>query len=541
MENCFEEQIPTKIMRSLLVAIICASLLVVPLPATGQVSGAALSMICDDTMMVNDPLAGGPQNISCTVSNPTAYVEKIAVQVSGDGLATTAPGDFYVDAGQEETFNVTIQWNPMMFLTLQNRTITVSAAVQEQNNLPPANTATAQNTIVLDVGSAYSACTTNASITNDMYNDFDTFLVQMDGDLGNFTVNLNYSAAPVHAENFALLSLMGCYDTTIFHRVIDNFMIQGGDFNSGDGTGGHAAKFFGYCDGQEQEEMWPQDCSSITQYTLPDEVDTGLIHEPCTVSMAKTSAPHTGGSQFFFIPEDSTPDWLDGVHSVFGTVTEGCNVVTSISELETGNGENGGVPDRPINDAIIDKITRVITEPLDTDADTIPDQDDNCPTVSNFNQTDLDGDGIGDACDDDIDGDGADNSEDAFPEDENETKDDDGDGVGNNTDAFPQDENETHDDDGDGVGNNSDAFPQDANETLDSDNDGVGDNEDPEPTNPDVRTIDDIEVNISDSSAYMITGALVFLALVILFVNRRPPKQSPESSSFVEDDSIWNT
>ena len=86
MENCFEQHIPTKIMRSILVAIICASLLVVPLPATVQVSGDALSMICDDTMMVNDPLAGGPQNFSCTVSNPTAYVEKIAVQVTATVL-----------------------------------------------------------------------------------------------------------------------------------------------------------------------------------------------------------------------------------------------------------------------------------------------------------------------------------------------------------------------------------------------------------------------------------------------------------------------
>jgi len=258
----------------------------------------------------------------------------------------------------------------------------------------------------------------------------------------------------------------------------------------------------------------------------------------CTISMAKTSAPNTGGSQFFLIPEDSNngngPNWLDEVHTVFGKVTEGCDLVTAISNTETG------AKDKPVNDVIIEKITRIDTASVDTDGDSIPDSDDNCPAVSNFNQTDIDGDGIGDACDDDIDGDGAENSEDAFPEDENETKDDDGDGVGNNSDAFPQDGNETHDDDGDGVGNNSDAFPQDANETLDSDNDGVGDNEDPEPTNPNVRTIDDIEVNISDSSAYLITGALVFLALVILFVNRRPPKQSPEPSSFVEDDSIWN-
>ena len=532
MGNCFEAYTPTKTMRSLLISIICASLLVVPLPATGQVSGAAVSMICDDTMIVNDPLAGEPQNFSCTVSNPTAYVEKIAIQVTGDGLATAAPGDMYVDAGQEETFNVTIQWNPMMFLTLQNRTVTVSAQVQELNNLPPPNTASAQNTTALDVGSAYSVCTTNASITDDMYNDFDTFLVQMDGDLGNFTVKLNYSAAPVHAENFALLSLMGCYNATIFHRVIDQFMIQGGDFTRGDGTGGHAAKWFGYCNGDNA--VSEADCEE-TSYTVPDEADNGLNHEPCTISMAKTSAPHTGGSQFFLIPNDSTPSWLNGQYTVFGTITDGCSVVTAISESTTGDN------DRPVNDTIIQKITRIDPGSVDSDGDSIPDQDDNCPAVSNLNQTDMDGDGIGDECDDDIDGDGTDNSEDAFPEDENETKDDDGDGVGNNSDAFPQDGNETHDDDGDGVGNNSDAFPQDANETLDSDNDGVGNNEDPEPTNPDVRTIDDIEVNISDSSAYLITGALVFLALVILIVNRRPPKQSPQTSSFVEDDSIWNT
>ena len=60
--------------------------------------------------------------------------------------------------------------------------------------------------------------------------------------VGNITLELNlFCMAPIHAENFALLSIMGCYDSTIFHRVIDNFMIQGGDFTNYDGTGGHAA------------------------------------------------------------------------------------------------------------------------------------------------------------------------------------------------------------------------------------------------------------------------------------------------------------
>ena len=57
--------------------------------------------------------------------------------------------------------------------------------------------------------------------------------------VGNVTFELNYSAAPIHSANFALLAEMGCYDGVIFHRVIDDFMIQGGDFTNGDGTGGH--------------------------------------------------------------------------------------------------------------------------------------------------------------------------------------------------------------------------------------------------------------------------------------------------------------
>ncbi len=54
--------------------------------------------------------------------------------------------------------------------------------------------------------------------------------------------------------------------------------------------------------------------------------------------MAKTSMPNTGGSQFFIIPEDSTPSWLDGVHTVFGTVTSGCEHITTISEVATEQG-----------------------------------------------------------------------------------------------------------------------------------------------------------------------------------------------------------
>ena len=176
-----------------------------------------------------------------------------------------------------------------------------------------------------------------------------------------------------------------------------------------------------------------------------------------------------------------------------------------------------------LDDAILNLVD--VFDILDTDGDGVPDADDVFPYDSN-ETTDSDGDGVGD-------------NSDAFPEDPSETHDDDSDGVGNNTDAFPQDEDETHDDDEDGVGNNSDAFPQDANETMDSDGDGVGDNADPEPNNPDVRTPQDISVEISDTSSYILAGAIVFLALVILFVRRKSPPQVIASSTYVSQESMW--
>ena len=170
---------------------------------------------------------------------------------------------------------------------------------------------------------------------------------------GTVTIELYPDLAPVHVENFKLLVQNGDYDGTIFHRVIDDFMIQGGDFTRGDGTGGHAAKWFGYCNGDNT--VSEAGCQE-TSYTIPDEADNGLNHEPCTISMAKTSAPHTGGSQFFLIPSDSTPNWLDGVHTVFGEVTSGCNHVTAISGVSTESN------DRPTQDVELVSATFVGSE-----------------------------------------------------------------------------------------------------------------------------------------------------------------------------------
>ena len=161
------------------------------------------------------------------------------------------------------------------------------------------------------------------------------------------TIDLAPESAPIHVENLHLHAVAGHYDNSQFHRIMDNFMIQGGDFERGDGTGGYAADWYGYCDGQAMESAL--DCGGgKTSYTIPDEADNGLLHTPCTISMAKTTNPHTGGSQFFLVPEDSTPDHLDGVHTVFGDISDGCEHVTSISEVQTGQGSSGTGPANPV-------------------------------------------------------------------------------------------------------------------------------------------------------------------------------------------------
>ena len=298
-------------------------------------------------------------------------------------------------------------------------------------------------------------------------------------------------------------------------------MIQGGDFQNGDGTGGYAYQWYGYCDGQNMNNS--DDCSDPKLYTLPDEADNGLQHTSCKISMAKTSQPNTGGSQFFIMPSDITHHtWLDGVHTVFGEVTSGCESITMLSEVETGQYDWPTIP------VVIHSATVVAYPGYDTDGDGVIDTEDTFPDNPD-ETTDSDGDGVGDNADE-------------FPFDANETHDDDGDGVGNNTDAFPQDGNETHDDDGDGVGNNTDAFPQDANETMDTDGDGVGDNADPAPEDPTISSPADLEVSVSDTSAYLISGSIVFLALVIIFVRRRPPtmQASDKYSEHAYQESLFN-
>lgn len=135
--------------------------------------------------------------------------------------------------------------------------------------------------------------------------------------------------APETAKNFIELSKAGKYNGTIFHRIIPNFMIQGGDFEKRNGTGGHSYKGPGT--------------------KLQDEFGTGLKNIRGGLSMAN-AGPNTGGSQFFIIQKDGGTPWLDGKHAVFGYAYEGMEVVDEIAAAQTGP------MDKPLDDIVLEKV-----------------------------------------------------------------------------------------------------------------------------------------------------------------------------------------
>jgi len=154
---------------------------------------------------------------------------------------------------------------------------------------------------------------------------------------GTIKIELFLDRSPVTAGNFKKLVEQGFYDGTRFHRVIENFVIQGGDPNSRD-----VAKM----------DMWG---TGNPGYVIKDEFIEGLSNVRGTVSMAN-SGPNSGGSQFFINVKDNTGlDWdkppYSSKHPVFGRVVEGMDVVDSISRTET----TGPPYDRPLRDVIISR------------------------------------------------------------------------------------------------------------------------------------------------------------------------------------------
>jgi len=148
--------------------------------------------------------------------------------------------------------------------------------------------------------------------------------------MGDITLELDDKKAPESTKNFLAYVKAGHYDGTIFHRVMDNFMIQGGGFN---------------------DKM----VQKPTKATIKNEADNGLKNNKYTVAMARTSDPHSASSQFFINVADndflnfSSPTERGWGYAVFGKVTAGTDVVDKIKKVKTGNnGFHQNVPLEPV-------------------------------------------------------------------------------------------------------------------------------------------------------------------------------------------------
>ncbi|MCK2088144.1 peptidylprolyl isomerase [Thauera aromatica] len=151
---------------------------------------------------------------------------------------------------------------------------------------------------------------------------------------GVITLELDAEKAPVTVANFLAYVNAGHYDNTVFHRVIDGFMIQGGGFEPG----------------MNQKP---------TGEEIKNEADNGLKNERGTIAMARTQAPHSATAQFFINVADNdflnhrSPDLQGWGYCVFGRVSDGLDVVDSIRKVKTGS--SGFHQDVPKDDVIIER------------------------------------------------------------------------------------------------------------------------------------------------------------------------------------------
>ena len=142
-------------------------------------------------------------------------------------------------------------------------------------------------------------------------------MVEMKTNLGSFTFELYPDQAPKTVENFLKYAKGGFYKGTVFHRVIDNFMIQGGGFDTSL---------------REKETFYP----------IPNEATNGLKNEIYTIAMARTANPHSATAQFFINVKDNAfldhtvPKGQGWGYAVFGNVVKGQDVVMKISRVKTG-------------------------------------------------------------------------------------------------------------------------------------------------------------------------------------------------------------
>ncbi|QLI82201.1 peptidyl-prolyl cis-trans isomerase [Chitinibacter fontanus] len=159
--------------------------------------------------------------------------------------------------------------------------------------------------------------------------------VKLSTSKGDIVLELNAEKAPITVENFLQYVNDGHYDGTIFHRVIDGFMIQGGGFEPGM---------------KEKKDKRP---------SIQNEADNGLKNDIYTIAMARTPDPHSASAQFFINAADN--DFLNfrsktaqgWGYAVFGAVVEGQDIVDAIEKVKTGS--NGFHQDVPKDDVLIIK------------------------------------------------------------------------------------------------------------------------------------------------------------------------------------------
>lgn len=170
-----------------------------------------------------------------------------------------------------------------------------------------------------DIEKVYQGSPEQANLTkNDVMSDFDQTaepkkgeqIIVMKTSMGTIKLRLFPDKAPKTVENFVGLAEKGYYDGLTFHRVMDDFMIQGGD-PLGTGTGG--------------ESLWGG--------KFEDEFNPNLKNLKGALSMAN-AGPNTNGSQFFIVQKEGGTAWLDGAHTVFGQVIDGMDVVDEIASVD---------------------------------------------------------------------------------------------------------------------------------------------------------------------------------------------------------------
>lgn len=148
------------------------------------------------------------------------------------------------------------------------------------------------------------------------------YFANFDTNLGKFKIKLFADITPITVNNFVYLAEAGFYDGLIFHRIIKDFMIQGG-CPLGTGTGSPGYKF------EDESNEMPLVKGSL--------------------AMAN-SGPNTNGSQFFIVTADSTP-WLDGMHTNFGEIVEGLEIIEKIGLVQTG------ANDKPVQSVVINSVS----------------------------------------------------------------------------------------------------------------------------------------------------------------------------------------